>query len=78
MTNHSSTTKPPVLVAIDIAKHRHDVLLKDPNRKSHQFKVANSSTDFDRFCLFLKSFGHPCHIAFEPNADYHRLIAWRV
>jgi len=36
-------------VAMDIAKHRHDVLVKHSGRISDAFKVANPLKDFHRF-----------------------------
>ena len=78
MTMNIDTTQSGYLVAIDIAKTRHDVLVKHPSGRQQSFRVANSGEDFDRFCTFLKSLAGPCRIAFEPTADYHRPLAWRL
>jgi len=67
-----------VCIAIDVAKLKHDVLVKLPNGKTRSFKVANSSSDFDKLCAYLDSLKFSCVAALEPTADYHRLIAWRL
>lgn len=78
MTDNIDTTNYPFLIAIDIAKQRHDVLVKSPEGRTQAIKVANAGTDFDRFCTFLRSLNGPVRIAFEPTADYHRPLAWRL
>ena len=78
MTKSISNTADVVYVAIDIAKLKHDVLVKGPDGKCKAFKVANCHSDFTKLTQFLASFNMPCKIAFEPTADYHRLIAWRL
>jgi len=78
MTVTSSNTPPPVLVAIDISKLKHDVFVKHPDGKTNTFKVANNFSDFEKFCAYLASLKSTCRIALEPTADYHRLIAWRL
>lgn len=78
MTAIISTISAPVFVAIDISKLKHDVLVKHPDGKTNTFQVANNYSDFDKFCGYLASLNSKCHIALEPTADYHRLIAWRL
>lgn len=78
MTSCIDNTDSIFLVAIDIAKTRHDVLVKRPGGQTQSFKVANQGEDFDRFCQYLRELGGPCRIAFEPTADYHRALAWRL
>lgn len=78
MTKTIDSTNSKYLVAIDIAKYQHDVIVKYPDGRTRAFKVANSGADFDRFCTFLGSLSKSCQIAFEPTADYHRLLAWRL
>ena len=78
MATKSSTKSEYVLVAIDIAKLKHDVFVKLPDGKTKAFKIANNHIEFDKFSAYLESLDRPCKIAFEPTADYHRLIAWRL
>ena len=76
MTTTISTISAPVFVAIYISKLKHDVLVKDSDGKTNSFKVAHNFSDFDKFCRYLASLNSKCHVALEPTADYHRLIAW--
>lgn len=76
MTNSTDITNGTVLVAIDIAKQRNDVLVRLPDSKQKAFKVANTRDDFRKFVAYLHTLSAPCKIAFEPTADYHRAIAW--
>ena len=78
MTATSSTISVPVFVAIDVSKLKHGVLVKHPDGKTNTFQVANNHSDFDKFCRYLASLNSKCHVALEPTADYHRLIAWRL
>jgi transposase len=78
MTTSIDNTDAIFLVAIDISKTRHDVLVKHSNGQIKSFKVANQANDFDRFCLYLRNLGGSCCIGFEPTADYHRALAWRL
>lgn len=63
-----------ILIAIDISKDIHDVLLELPDGKRKAFKVGNHKADFDRFASYVKRLGLPCHIAFEATGDYHRAL----
>ena len=73
-----STKDACIFVAIDIAKLKHDVLVKMADGKTKSFRVANSHSDFESLSRYLLAFNSPCRIAFEPTADYHRLIAWKL
>jgi hypothetical protein len=63
------------LVAIDISKERHDVLLELPDGRRKGFRISNHKADFDRFAAYLSGLELPCHIAFEATGDYHRILA---
>jgi len=76
MTHHISSTEDQVLVAIDIAKIRNDVLVEQPDGKRKAFKMANKMTDFVEFTRYLKAFGFPCLIGFEATGNYHRPLAY--
>jgi len=78
MITVSSSTPFCVYVAIDVAKLKHDVFIKLPDGKTKTLKISNNASDFDKFCQYLTSLKHPCRVALEPTADYHRLIAWRL
>lgn len=64
-----------ILIAIDISKDRHDVLLELSDGKHKAFKVGNHKADFDRFASYVRGLGLSCHIAFEATGDYHRALA---
>lgn len=67
-----------VLVAIDIAKARNDVLVQLPNGTKKKFKIANKMKDFKEFIDYLSSFNKECFIALEATGNYHRPIAYHL
>jgi len=76
MTLPQPTPEPRVLVAIDIAKQRHDALIEAPGwRRAKRFAIPNESHELSRFRQYLRSFALPVHVAFEATGDYHRGIA---
>lgn len=76
MTDSHSSSKQRVLVAIDIAKAKHDVLIELPTGKRKKMIVRNQQSDFRQLAAYLKSQGGECEIALEPTADYHRNLAY--
>ena len=76
MTASHSTPAPPVLVAVDIAKLKHDVLVELPDGRRQKMIVRNQLSEFRRLADYLHSLGTQCLIAFEPTADYHRCLAY--
>jgi transposase len=76
MTASHSTSVPPVLVAIDVAKLKHDILVELPTGRRQKMVVRNQLADFQQFATYLPSLGAQCLIAFEPTADYHRCLAY--
>jgi len=75
MTQFSSTTVATVLVAIDFAKARNDVLVELPGGSHQRFQVANTLSDFQEFASYLKALKQPCLIGFEATGNYHRALA---
>ncbi len=70
------TQTPIVLVAIDIAKLRHDVLIEAPGWKSRKRMILlNTAIEFRRFADYLRSLKHPVRIGFEATGNYHRPLA---
>jgi len=76
MTTAHSTATPPVLVAVDVAKAKHDVLVELPDGRRKKMVVRNQLPEFRRLADYLRSLGRECLIAFEPTADYHRCLAY--
>jgi transposase len=76
MTYTNSTGKGRFLIAIDVSKAKHDVLVELPTGQLKRMVVRNCKTDFEQFAAFLSSIGQPPTIAFEPTTDYHRGFAY--
>lgn len=71
-----STQSPAILVAIDIAKLRHEVLIEAPGWKSRKRMVLlNTAIEFRRFADYLHSLKYPVRVAFEATGNYHRPLA---
>jgi len=67
---------PTVLVAIDISKHRHEVLIGVPGKKRRRrMTILNKLDDFQRLSATLDSYGMPVRIGFEATGNYHRTLA---
>lgn len=68
-----------VLVAIDIAKARNEVLIEAPGQKRRRrMTVPNTRAEHDRLIVLLMGFGRPVACAMEATGNYHRPIAWRL
>jgi len=79
MTDKHSIPDGAVLVAIDIAKARNDVLIEIPDRsRRRRLTVPNTRDEHDRFVELLSSFDRPVVAGFEATGNYHRAIAWRL
>ena len=79
MTDSTIAQTEPVLVAIDIAKARHEVLIAVPGRKRRRrLTVLNQLDDFDRLIATLLDYDRPVRAAFEATGNYHRALAYRL
>ena len=79
MTNTIIAQGEPVLVAIDIAKARHEVLIAVPGRKRRRrLTVLNQLDDFNRLITTLSDYHRPVRAAFEATGNYHRALAYRL
>jgi transposase len=68
-----------VLVAIDIAKARNEVLIDIPGHKHRRrLTVLNTRADHDRLLALLTELGRPIACGIEATGNYHRPIAWRL
>ena len=72
-----SSIAPTLLVAIDISKHRHEVLIGIPGKKRRRrITVTNTLDDFQRLSAALASYDLPVRIGFEANhGNDHRTLA---
>ncbi len=78
MTGCNPMPKAATLVAIDIAKDYHDVLVQtaaQPGRR-RRFRVANRLTEYQRLAAYLRQSGTPVVIGFEATGNYHRTLAY--
>jgi transposase len=76
MTDSHSTATPRILVAIDVAKAKHDVLVELPDGRRRKMIVRNRRDEFQQLVAYLQSLDGACEIALEPTADYHRALAY--
>jgi transposase len=78
MTEDTTLTSQTWLVAIDIGKAFHAVLVEGVDGKRQQFRMANHAEDYDRLVVFLRGLPGPARIALEPTGDFHRTLAHRL
>lgn len=79
MTNLDVTSSAPVLAAIDISKHRHEVLIEAPDKKRRRrVSVLNTLEEFNRLINLLSSYQRPVRIGFEATGNYHRALAYHL
>jgi len=78
MTEDTPLTSQTWLVAIDIGKAFHAVLIEGVDGKRQQFRMANDAEDYDRLVVFLRGLPGPARIALEPTGDFHRTLAHRL
>jgi transposase len=79
MTNREPTPADVVLVAIDIAKLRNDVLIELPDSvRRKRLTVLNTRAEHDRFLELLGNLKRPVLAGFEATGNYHRPLAFRL
>ena len=79
MTARQLTPTTGVLVAIDVAKARNEVLIEVPGQvRRRRLSVPNTRPEHDRLVALLAGLGQPVTCAFEATGNYHRPIAWRL
>jgi transposase len=79
MTDIIIAQSEPVLVAIDISKDRHEVLIAVPGKKRRRrLTVLNELDDFQRLVATVTEYGRPVRVAFEATGNYHRALAYHL
>ena len=79
MTKRSSTPADAVLVAIDMSKHRQEVLIERPEGgRRRRMTVMATKADYDRFARDLAEIARPIIVGFEATGNYHRTLAHRL
>jgi len=77
MTGSNDTPQRLTLVAIDIAKHYHDVLIEPPAPKRRsRLRLANRREDFERLATHLRGLKSCVMVGFEATGNYHRPLAY--
>lgn len=72
----TNSTIATLLVAIDISKHRHEVLIGIPGKKRRRrLTIMNTLEEFQRLVTTLASYDLPVRIGFEATGNYHRVLA---
>jgi transposase len=75
MTESELKRRSQILVAIDIAKVKHDILTELPDGTRKRMTIKNQLIDFNRLADYLRSFDSDIIVGIEPTADYHRNLA---
>jgi len=78
MADQAHERIPTWLIAIDIGKKAHAVLVEGPEGTRQHFSMANSVKDYDRLVVFLRALPGAAQIALEPTGDFHRTLAHRL
>jgi transposase len=77
MTENNHTPQGLTLVAIDIAKDHHDVLIEPPApARRRRLRLANQREDFEHFASYLRGLTSATLIGFEATGNYHRPLAY--
>ena len=79
MADRQDIPTQPILVAVDIAKNRHEILIEVPGQKQRRrLTVVNTRDAFERLVATLLAYERPVRVAFEATGNYHRPLAWRL
>jgi len=79
MTKPYPTPTEAVLVAIDVAKMRNEVLIEVPGRaRRRRLTVLNTRAEHDRFLAELEALDLPIVAGLEATGNYHWPLAWRL
>ena len=79
MTKMQPTPSDAVLVAIDVAKARNEILIEIPGcQRRRRLTVLNNRVEHDRLITTLAAYDRRVVCAFEATGNYHRPLAWRL
>jgi transposase len=77
MTETNHTPQRLTLVAIDVAKHYHEVLIEPPvPKRRSRLRLANRREDFEHLASYLRGLRSSVLIGFEATGNYHRPLAY--
>src|SRR4051812_18498645 len=79
MTRRKSTPPEAALVAIDVAKHRNEVLIEAVRGgRRRRMTILNTRADHDNLITSLQAMQKPIVVGLEPTGNYHRVLAHRL
>ena len=79
MTRRKSTPPEAALVAIDVAKHRNEVLIEAVRGgRRRRMTILNTRADHDKLITSLQAMQKPIVVGLEPTGNYHRVLAHRL
>jgi len=78
MTERKSTPPEAALVAVDIAKHRNEVLVDPGHGRRRRMTVLNTRADHDPFIAILHALARPSSSESNRRGTYHRVLAHRL
>ncbi len=76
MMERSASAQPCTLVAIDMAKSVHEVLVEPPTGGRKRWRVRNCQPDFVALRDRLRAMQTPVLVGFEATGNYHRPLAY--
>ena len=78
MTRMHSTPAGAVLVAIDMSKHRQEVMIERPEGGRRCLTVIATKAAYDGLAEQLAAIGQPIVVGFEATGNYHLTPAHRL
>jgi len=79
MTRRKPTPPEAALVAIDVAKHRNEVLIEAVRGgRRRRMTILNTRADHDKLTNSLQAIQKPVVVGLEPTGNYHRILAHRL
>jgi len=77
MTECNRMPEAMTLVAIDIAKSYHEVLVEPPPpARRRRFRVANTLPEYQQLATYLRQLATRVLVGFEATSNYHRTLAY--
>ena len=77
MTESNDTPQGTTLVAIDISKYYHEVLIEPPPPgRRRKLRLVNQRADFEHLTGYLRGLKSSVLIGFEATGNYHRPLAY--
>ena len=76
MTKLINNTNPCLLVAIDVAKSKHDILIEYQNGSRKKLRIMNNLVDFNSLYERMKKTKSDIVVGLKATGHYHRPIAY--